>query len=44
MAATSGTGAAPAPQAINQITEDVSVSQRMVSATLGSILTSVLGA
>lgn len=43
MAATNGTGATPAPQAVNQISEDVSVSQRMVSATLGSILTSVLG-
>lgn len=42
MAATNGTGTT-APQVVSQITEDVSVSQRMVSATLGSILTSVLG-
>lgn len=41
MAATNGTGTT-APQVVSQITEDVSVSQRMVSATLGSILTSVL--
>lgn len=43
MAATSGTGTVPAPQAVNQTTDDVSVAQRMVSATCGSILTSLLG-
>lgn len=40
MSATSGTSAAPAA---NQATEGISISQRMVSATCGSILTSCLG-
>ncbi|KAI2893518.1 hypothetical protein CBS13152_4507 [Aspergillus niger] len=41
MAATSGTGSVPAPSAMQQ-TEDVSIAQRMVSATIGSFLTNIL--
>ena len=42
MAATSGTGSVPAPGA-TQKTEDVSIAQRMVSATIGSFFTNILG-
>lgn len=37
-----GTSSASVPSA-NQMTEDISIAQRMVSATCGSILTSLLG-
>ena len=40
----SGTGSSSASvQSANQMTEDISIAQRMVSATCGSILTSLLG-
>ncbi|PWY93167.1 membrane transporter [Aspergillus sclerotioniger CBS 115572] len=41
MAATSGTGSVPAPGA-TQKTENVSIAQRMVSATIGSFFTNIL--
>lgn len=44
MAATSGTGSLPGPDAGElERKDDVSLSQRMVSATSGSILTNLLG-
>lgn len=42
MAGTAGTGTVPAPSAM-QTSNDISIAQRMVSATAGSILTSLLG-
>lgn len=42
MAATAGTGAVPAPNATPQA-DNISVGQRMISATAGNILTGLLG-
>lgn len=42
MAGTAGTGSVPAPSA-GRASDDISVVQRMASATCGSVLTSVLG-
>ena len=42
MAGTSGTGSLPAPS-VTAPKDDISIAQRMVSATFGSILTAVLG-
>lgn len=42
MAGTAGTGAVPAPSA-DRPSDDISIAQRMASATCGSVLTSVLG-
>lgn len=42
MAATAGTGAVPAPNAAPQA-DNISVGQRMISATAGNILTGLLG-